>query len=241
VHIISIVLSFILLTLNLKYIKEITSRIDEVNKTHLSSSEKGLTHKKKSAMSGSSSIDMINQTDSRETTLETGGDAQQEDVILDWSELTIYDKWSLFSGWSLIMIIGNVVTLISSVFLLVSTRTSQRDGERMLGIAGFCILVSLMKYWETAKCYNIILNTMINSASVFIKATIGSFPIFIGFALLGICLFIENDRYSSFSMGLYHLFSLMNGDLVFVSFFEFKEVNYLMSQLYLYIYLFVSV
>jgi hypothetical protein len=42
-------------------------------------------------------------------------------------------------------------------------------------------------------------------------------------------------------MALFHLFSLMNGDIVFVSFFEFKEITYLFSQLFLYLFIFVSV
>mmetsp|Transcript_11961 Transcript_11961/g.10565 ORF Transcript_11961/g.10565 Transcript_11961/m.10565 type:complete len:208 (+) Transcript_11961:147-770(+) len=42
-------------------------------------------------------------------------------------------------------------------------------------------------------------------------------------------------------MSLYTLFALINGDVIFDSFLELKELSYLISQWFLYIYLFISI
>ena len=139
------------------------------------------------------------------------------------------------------MIIGCILTIVASFFFLVSTRTSQRSGEIVLGLASIMILSSLMKYFENIKAYNIILNTMINSIVITIKALVGSFPFFMAFAVFGNTVFIESERFRSIPMSLYTLFSFANGDLIFASFYELKEISFLVSQLYIYIYLFMSV
>lgn len=60
---------------------------------------------------------------------------------MNWKDLTYKDKWELYSGWRIILIIGNIVNIIASTFLLISTETSQRQGERLLGVAGFLIVI----------------------------------------------------------------------------------------------------
>jgi CHASE3 domain sensor protein len=146
VYIVSIVLSVLLLYLNLKYISEIMDRINEVNMVIRQERGKKMETAHRDKVHD---INTKNQSLNRSTIIREV--EEEEKPLLEWSDLSLYYKWRLFSGWSLLMIIGSIITIISSVFLLISTRTSQRDGEKLLGIGGFLIVISLMKYWETTK------------------------------------------------------------------------------------------
>lgn len=142
----SIILSLLLIYLNLKYIREIMNRINEVNEVIRKERGKKMetAHKEKVI-----DIDSRNKSLGRSTFI--GDIKEDEKPLLEWSELSLFYKWRLFSGWSLLMIIGSIIIIISSVFLLISTRTSQRDGEKLVGVGGFLVVLSLMKYWETTK------------------------------------------------------------------------------------------
>ena len=243
VLIVSTILSILSLYLNIKYIKDITSSIERVRKELCINSAK-----KKDRKNTSNDINVRNFLDRAYTShrvsfpneeqKDDGHDEEDEDgeMTFNWSDLSLKDKWELFSGWSVVVILGNVMTLIASVYLLASTKTSQREGEIILGMGAFLVIISLMRYYENVKGYNIILNTMIQSAGVFLKATLGSLPIFLGFTVLGNWLFNENERFANFSMSLYMLFSLVNGDVIFQAFLELKEYSFLVGQWFLYIY-----
>lgn len=231
--------------LNIKYIKDIISSVERVRKELVVN--KVTEERKGNSSYGINERNFLDrsQTQLRQSVTGSAGDnneeEEQEEMTFHWSDFTLKDKWELFSGWSVIVILGNIITLIASVYLLVSTKTSQRDGEILLGVGGFLVVASLMKYYENVRGYNIILNTMIRSVVIFTKAIIGALPIFLAFAALGNCLFNENERFSSFSMSLMTLFALINGDVIFAAFIELKELNYLVGQWFLFIYLFISI
>ena len=58
-----------------------------------------------------------------------------------------------------------------------------------------------------------ILRTIEYAVPVLIRAIIGILPFFIGYAILGQCLFWEIEfRFGSFSYAFFSLFAMMNGD-----------------------------
>jgi len=190
VLVLSSLLSVLNLYLNVKYIKDITSSVERVRKELSKENAKTIRRVNTSYDINNKnfldrSIPNIRHSEKDEEEDGNEQESDDEDNTFNWSDFSVKDKWELFSGWSVIVIAGNILTLVASVYLLTSTKTSQRDGEILLGFGGFLVVASLMKYYENVKGYNIILNTMIKSVFVFMKAIIGSLPIFLGFAVLG--------------------------------------------------------
>lgn len=103
------------------------------------------------------------------------------------------------------------------------------------------VIISLMRYYENVKVYNIIWITVVKSFSIFVKAFVGSLPIFIAFGLLGMCLFNQNSFFAFFSFTSFTLLSMAMGDLLPFMFLELKEITFLIAQIYLYLYMFISI
>lgn len=111
----------------------------------------------------------------------------------------------------------------------------------MLGLGGVILWVSLLKYYDRSKGYNIVLNTIYNSSGIIIKALIGTLPIFIGFAILGMCIFWRSKRFDGLSSSLFSLFALMNGDAIFDVGNDLRTINFALAQLYLYFFISFSI
>lgn len=108
-------------------------------------------------------------------------------------------------------------------------------------MGGLLLWVSMLRYYENARGYNIMINTMQNSIFIVFKALAGVFPIFVGFAILGMCLFWKSKRFDSLSSSLFCLFSLMHGDMIYEAEYDLKNVNRTIAQLYLYIFVSFSI
>jgi len=70
---------------------------------------------------------------------------------------------------------------------------------------------------------------------------IGVIPFFIGYSFLGMCLFTECNKFNNFSNSLYTLFSLMNGDVVFYTYHEVRQLHFILGGLYSYFFIFFSI
>jgi hypothetical protein len=55
----------------------------------------------------------------------------------------------------------------------------------ILGFGGMLLWVTLLKYYENTKGYNLILTTFQNASTIAWMAMVGVMPVFIGFGLLG--------------------------------------------------------
>lgn len=165
----------------------------------------------------------------------------KNDEIPDWDHLTFGDKARLFSSWVLLIIFANFMIVIGSVFMIFNTKEAHSKGEAMLGIGGFAIWLSLIKYYENSRGYNIVVSTFQNAGQVVLMAFIGVLPIFIGFALLGMSFFWRSKRFFGLGPSLYSLFAIMNGDMIFDSYNDLDTIDYIMSQIFLYTFILTSI
>jgi len=256
-HLLSIILCSISLALNIKYIFEIVQSFNKLKdkyKKHQNSEEakryrahlRRISQKNKSRLSGE--IQQKNPRIQSDRTLRSSDkynpvlDFEDDDVELpDWNELTNMDKLKLFSGWSLVIIISNILVIIGSLFLMLNTKTVNETGELIIGLGAMLTWCSLIKFYENLKGYNVITSTLENSAEIFFKALAGVFPVFIGFGVLGTCIFWRSHRFNSLSTTLFSLFAVMNGDMIFDCWHDIDSIDYFLAQLYLYSFIFISV
>lgn len=94
----------------------------------------------------------------------------------------------------------------------------------------------------TSQRYSLILRTIEYAVPVLVRAVIGILPFFIGYAILGQCLFWEIEmRFGSFSYAFFSLFAMMNGDNLIPIHNDVLYASYLMGNLYIYFYVFMSI
>jgi len=101
--------------------------------------------------------------------------------------------------------------------------------------------VSVLKYYENARGYNIVFRTFQNSSSIVLMAIVGILPVFIGFGVLGMCIFWRSKRFFGFGASMFSLFALMNGDMIFDSYHDLDTIDYILSQVYLYVFVSISI
>ena len=159
----------------------------------------------------------------------------------EWSDLTAADKTKLFSRWSILIIAADIILIMGSVFLMMNTKTVSEKGELFLGFGAMLTWISLIKYYENAKGYNIITNTIENSSEIIIKAILGILPVFIAYGIIGTCLFWRSHRFNTLSTSLFSLFAVMNGDMIFDCWHDIDSVDVLFAQIFLYTFIGFSI
>jgi hypothetical protein len=253
-----VILSGILLILNIKYIKDIYTSFQEIKDKYKHHKQtKGQSYKNKVSRlkannkkfkSGNVFLDVaINADESRDDKsspassfgkddLTSMPDSDHEEDIPEWNKLTLSDKARLFSYWAILNIIGCVLVFVGSVLILANTKEVDQEGEVFLGLGVLLTYITILRYYETIPGYNIVLLTFQRSAKIVAMAVVGIVPLFIGFALLGMCLFWKTKRFSDIGYSLITLYTLMHGDAMFDVFIDLTLVDYIWSQVYLYLY-----
>ena len=164
-----------------------------------------------------------------------------DEDVPDWSDLSFADKKRLFNEWSLVLIFSNLLTFIGSVFMLLTGSQVYREAEVMLGFGALMAWIALPTNYENIKSYNIITNTIINSASILAKSLIGIMPVYIGFSFFALCIFLVSPRFVNLTTSLFTCFALMNTEGVIDIFLNVFKLDWLLSQLFHYLFLFISI
>ena len=137
----------------------------------------------------------------------------REHQDVSWDDLKFWDKVKLINKFSVLAIIGNVIQLLGTSLYFLESLVDIGVGETLIGFGCFCAWSTLPRYFMYSQRYSLILRTIEYAVPVLIRAVIGILPFFIGYALLGQCLFWEYEfRYGSFSYSFFALFARMNGD-----------------------------
>jgi len=160
---------------------------------------------------------------------------------LSWTNLSSYEKFGLVNKWAIVALLGNLLTFFGSVFFLMSPVFHLATIEVFLGCGCFLTWCSFTRYFENTKDFNLISRTFTVAIPILMRTILGIAPTFVGFALLGMCLFWPYaEKFHSFSSSLYILYSVMNGDSIFDLFQGTTEFRFIFGQLYVYSFVFIS-
>lgn len=113
--------------------------------------------------------------------------------------------------------------------------------DLILGIGCFLAWVTLTSYIEYANDYSFITRTINRAIPEIGRQLLATAPIFLGFALMGCCLFWDSWRFKSFNNTMFVLFAMMNGDELSNTFIDVMQEHYITGQIYLYVYIFFSI
>jgi hypothetical protein len=149
-----------------------------------------------------------------------------------WEDLNISDKVKLFSIWSIISILGNIIQMFGSLTNIFQSEqyfVVSMTSELPIGIGCMFAWIGLIKYMESTKEYSILGRTISLSLPHVARTMLSSLPLLCGYAFLGVAIFWRSNRFSSASGSLFTLYALMNGDMVYDSFNDIKHINYLFA------------
>ncbi|CAK84641.1 unnamed protein product (macronuclear) [Paramecium tetraurelia] len=135
-----------------------------------------------------------------------------------WEQLTIKEKLLFFDLFLPIRILGNILQLISAGILVSETfirvdGLSQYD-ELMAGLGCFFAWFSIVKYLDYYEELHLIASVLESSIIPVCMAILNFLPVFLGYALLGMCLFSDSHQFVSLSSSINALFSLIYGDSI---------------------------
>ncbi len=166
----------------------------------------------------------------------------REHVDIAWEDLKLSDKAKLINKFQIIAIVGNVFQVLGTSFYFLQQVREVSAGEIFMGIGCFCAWATLPRYFMYSQRYSLILRTIKFAVPILAQALLGIMPFFIGYAILGQCLFWEIEfRFGSFSYSLFSLFAMMNGDNLIPIHNDLIYARYLLGNLYIYCYVFISI
>ncbi len=118
---------------------------------------------------------------------------------------------------------------------------SDNSVEMLIGLGCMFAWIGLIRYMDTSRNYSDLAKTLQYAMPNVLKTLISALPILLGYTFLGLALFWKSNRFSSATGCLTTLYALMFGDMVYDTFHDLGQTNYLSSKIYLYSFVFISV
>jgi hypothetical protein len=266
VHIIVIALAGISLVLNIRYMLEIGSILTKVKNIIIGNKNK----KKIGLLEHPQALSYLSQTPRAHTdSINTSKSSSDEDEyqklakmrnreedkslylsmlienrnneLLNWDQISFMDKTKLFNWWAFVMIMANLFEIFGSLFFIFRKFLDPYIASMVLGVGAFLVWSALMQYVQTSKAFSSVQRSFSKSLFLITTTIVGVLPFMIGYALLGMCLFIDDNKFKSFSNSFFTLFALMNGDVVFDTYHEVRQFHFILGALYVYFYIFFAI
>ncbi|KAG8574371.1 hypothetical protein GDO81_009152 [Engystomops pustulosus] len=155
--------------------------------------------------------------------------------------VSISDRLEFVNGWYLLLIISDLLTVSGTILKIgIESKTfaSYDVCSILLGTSTLLVWVGVIRYLSFFQKYNILIVTLRVALPNVIRFCCCAAVIYLGYCFCGwIVLGPYHVKFRSLSMVSECLFSLINGDDMFVTFSEMQNSSYLVwmfSQLYLY-------
>lgn len=155
--------------------------------------------------------------------------------------VSLSDRLEFVNGWYLLLIISDILTVSGTVMKIgIESKTfaSYDVCSILLGTSTLLVWVGVIRYFSFFQKYNILIVTLRVALPNVIRFCCCVAVIYLGYCFCGwIVLGPYHVKFRSLSMVSECLFSLINGDDMFVTFSEMQNSSYLVwmfSQLYLY-------
>ncbi|XP_063740085.1 mucolipin-1-like isoform X2 [Eleginops maclovinus] len=151
------------------------------------------------------------------------------------------DRLEFINGWYILLIVSDILTITGSIIKIgieSKTMSSYDLCGILLGISTLLVWVGVIRYLTFFQKYNILIVTLRAAFPNVIRFCCCVAVIYLGYCFCGwIVLGPYHVKFRSLSMVSECLFSLINGDDMFVTFSEMQESStlvWLFSQVYLY-------
>jgi hypothetical protein len=142
------------------------------------------------------------------------------------------------SGWFMTNMAANTVQILGGFSCL--RLTHRMDVETRFLLIGFAAIgawTCILQYLRYFHIYYLLIRTLTRAVPKCVRFVTGVFPILMGYALLGTCLFNQSAMFSSIGASIATLFSLLNGDIIRDTFSDICNLRPGLGEAYLYSFL----
>lgn len=151
-----------------------------------------------------------------------------------WESLGITEKLKFFNFWVIFMVVGNLFQIFGGILSFLDQNSVLTVHEIVVGFGCFFAWIGIVRFLNhTSHSYTIV-NTMGRSAETIGLYIVGVFPIFMGYAFLGMCLFWQTGIYYSTPMSMIANYAVVNGDSVYAFSSAGYQESAFIGQLYYY-------
>jgi len=143
---------------------------------------------------------------------------------------------SLINFWWLFTVATNTVEILVAIM---STVTHENITYRLtgIGLSIFLSYINIIQYFEHLSSFHVLFCTLLRGIPEVCKFVLCVLPILCAFAFLGVLVFWPVSWFATPSNAFATLFSLLNGDVLHDNFLNLRDVHYVFSQVYLYLFL----
>jgi len=151
-------------------------------------------------------------------------------LILSKTEYTV-------NRWNVTCLVGNVFQLSGVIIYFLDLHQRLIVTNIFFGVGCMIAWFNLGRYLEYSPKYFIVFSTLFAALPTTLRFVMANLPVFVGYAFLGTCIFWQSPRFHTVSQSMMTEFALFLGDSVFDIFKELTEIDYWLSQVYLYTFL----
>ena len=142
------------------------------------------------------------------------------------------------SGWFITNLVANVIQIAAGIACLrLAYRMDVETRFTLIGLAAVTAWICVLRYLRYFHIYYLLVKTLSRAVPKCLRFVTGVFPILVGYALLGTCLFHQSPLFASIGASVATLFSLLNGDIIRDTFSDICQLRPGWGEVYLYSFL----
>ena len=165
-----------------------------------------------------------------------------------WKELSWSDQFEFINLWYVVIVINDIITVIGSAFKIqIDNKNAQSTSDNydncslFLGTGSILVWLGVLRYLGFFKTFNILSLVLKKAFPNMIRFLVGALMLYVGFMFCGwVVLGPYHVKFKSLSTSSECLYSLINGDDMFVTFSATMSKNMVVwyfSRIYLYIFI----
>ena len=161
----------------------------------------------------------------------------KEDVIFNYlvtRKRPIDKKYKILDIWTIVALLGNAMQIIGAILTICDPYQFNSLTGFITSMGTVMSLLIFIKYMENLGSCSIVYETIQRGLPPSLNYLIGVLPIFIGYSILGKCIFWRSEFFATLTDAIASLFSLMNGDSVYFIFDDLIKNHYFLGNLYCY-------
>ena len=162
---------------------------------------------------------------------------EKEDVIFNYlvtRKKPADKKYKIVDIWTIVALIGNAMQIIGAILTICDPYQFNSLTGFITSMGTVMALLIFIKYMDNLGSCSIIYETIKRGVPPSLNYLIGVLPAFLGYAILGKCIFWRSEFFSTLTNAIASLYALMNGDSVYFIFDDLIKNHYFFGTIYCY-------
>ena len=143
-------------------------------------------------------------------------------------------NYTVVDIWTVVSLIGNAMQIIGAILTICDPYQFNSLTGFITSMGTVLAFIIFIKYMENLGSCSIVYKTIKRGLPPSINYLVGVLPLFIGYAILGKCIFWRSEFFATLTDAIASLFALMNGDSVYFIFDDLIKNHFFFGIIYCY-------